>query len=102
MNINIESINFKADRKLKEFITEKIEKLSSFYDGVVNSDVILKVDKNDKNGNKTTEIKIIVKGEDFFAKKQSKTFEESTNSAVEALRRQLRKYKGKMEIKHRE
>ncbi|MCD4772674.1 MAG: ribosome-associated translation inhibitor RaiA [Bacteroidales bacterium] len=101
MNINIESINFKADSKLKDFITERIEKLSNLHDGVLNSDVILKIDKNDKNENKTTEIKMIIKGEEFFAKKQSKTFEGSTDNTIEALRRQLKKYKGKMENKHR-
>lgn len=101
MNINIKSVNFKADSKLKEFITERIEKLSNFHDNVLNSDVILKVDKNDKKENKITEIKMILKGEEFFAKKQSKTFEESTDNVVEALRRQLRKYKGKTENNYR-
>ena len=101
MNINIKSVNFKADSKLKEFITERIEKLSNFNDNVSNSDVILKVDKNDKKKNKITEIKMILKGEEFFAKKQSKTFEESTDNVIEALRRQLRKYKGKTENNYR-
>ncbi len=101
MNINIKSVNFKADSKLKEFITERIEKLSNFHDNVSNSDVILKVDKNDKKKNKITEIKMILKGEEFFAKKQSKTFEESTDNVIEALRRQLRKYKGKTENNYR-
>jgi putative sigma-54 modulation protein len=101
MNIKIESINFKADTKLREFITEKIEKLSNYHDSVLKSEVILKVDKNDKSFNKITEIKTSVKGEDFFVKKQSKTFEESTDIAVEALRRQLRKHKGKTETNYR-
>lgn len=101
MNINIESVNFKADNKLKDFITEKVNKLSTMHDIIFSSDVILKVDKNDQNKNKTTEIKIKLKGEELFAKKQSKTFEESTDNAVEAVRRQLRKHKGKLEDKYR-
>jgi putative sigma-54 modulation protein len=32
----------------------------------------------------------------LFAKKQSRSFEESTDVAVEALRKQIRKYKSKL------
>ncbi len=96
MQIDIRSIHFKADRKLEAFIKEKIEKLSQFYDGVIASEVALKLDNNDSQDNKVTEIKLNVRGNDLYAKKQSKTFEESTDNAVEALRRQLIKYKEKM------
>jgi putative sigma-54 modulation protein len=37
-----------------------------------------------------------VPGIELFAKKQSKSFEESTDEAIEALRRQLLKRKGKV------
>ncbi|MFP4471053.1 MAG: ribosome hibernation-promoting factor, HPF/YfiA family [Bacteroidales bacterium] len=96
MQIDIRSIHFKADRKLEAFIKEKIEKLSQFYDGVIAGEVALKLDNNDSQDNKVTEIKLNVRGNDLYAKKQSKTFEESTDNAVEALRRQLIKYKEKM------
>ena len=96
MQIDIRSIHFKADRKLEAFIKEKIEKLSQFYDGVIAGEVALKLDNNDSQDNKVTEIKLNVRGNDLYAKKQSKTFEESTDNAVEALRRQLIKYKDKM------
>lgn len=96
MQIDIRSIHFKADRKLEAFIKDKIEKLSQFYDGVIASEVALKLDNNDSQDNKVTEIKLNVRGNDLYAKKQSKTFEESTDNAVEALRRQLIKYKDKM------
>ncbi len=95
MQIDIRSIHFKADRKLEAFIKDKLEKLSQFYDGVIASEVALKLDNNDGLDNKIAEIKLNVRGSDLYAKKQSKTFEESTDSAVEALRRQLIKYKEK-------
>lgn len=96
MQVDIRSIHFKADRKLEDFIKEKIQKLSQFYDGVIASEVALKLDNNDGHNNKVTEIKLNVRGNDLYAKKQSKSFEESTDNAVEALRRQLIKYKEKM------
>jgi len=97
MQIDIRSIHFKADRKLESFIKERVEKLSQFYDGVIGTEVALKV-ANDENSdnNKVTEIRLNVRGNDLYAKKQSKSFEESTDSAVEALRRQLIKYKDKV------
>lgn len=82
MQVNISSIHFKADKKLLSFIENKVKKLSNFYDNVLGSDVVLKVDNNGKPENKVTEIRLLIKGEDLFAKKQSKSFEESTDMAV--------------------
>lgn len=96
MQVNISSVRFKADKKLLDFIKLKVDKLSSIYEEVLGGDVILKVSNNGSPDNKVTEIKLMIKGDDLFAKKQSKTFEESTDMAVEALRRQLRKHKGKL------
>lgn len=95
MRVNINSVHFKADKKLLTFINEKVEKLSQLYDGVIGSEVMLKVDNNDSRENKIAEIKLIIPGKDLYAKKQSKSFEESTDTAVEALRRQLKKHKEK-------
>lgn len=96
MKINISSIHFKADKKLEDFIKEKVEKLSSLYDGIIGSEVILKVDNKEKTENKLAEIKVLIRGNDLFAKKQSKSFEESTDHAVEALRKQITKHKEKV------
>ena len=54
----------------------------------------LRLDKGDSHENKVAEIKLLVPGNDLFAKRQCKTFEEATDLAVEALRRQLKKQKG--------
>lgn len=96
MNVNITSVKFKADKKLQAFITDKIEKLTSTYNGVIGSNVTLKLDNADDMRNKVTEIRLLVRGYDMFAKKKSKTFEEATDSAVEALRKQLKKHKEKI------
>ena len=96
MKIKISSIHFKADQKLEEFIQERIQKLSTIYDGLIGSEVTLKIDKDSKTENKVAEIKLIIRGNDLFAKKQCKTFEEATDSAVDALRKQLTKHKEKI------
>jgi putative sigma-54 modulation protein len=96
MQIEIRSIHFKADQKLEDFIKDKLEKLQQFYDGVLGAEVALKLDNNGGAENKITEIKLIVKGSDLYAKKQSKSFEESTDSVTEALRKQIIRYKEKL------
>ena len=93
MNVNISSVHFKTDQKLETFIERKVTKLTNLFDEVLGSEVILKVDKSDTRENKITEIKLNLKGYDLFAKKQSKTFEEATDMAVDALKKQIEKRK---------
>jgi len=96
MKINISSVHFKADKRLEDFITEKVQKLTTIYDGLLGSEVILRLDNKETTDNKIAEIKLQIRGNDLFAKKQSKSFEEAADSAVEALRKQLTKYKEKV------
>lgn len=96
MNVQINAVKFKADKKLEDFIQSKVNKLTQFYDGVIGSEVTLKVDASEKPENKVTEIRLKIPGNDLFAKKQTDSFEESTDIAVEALRRQLKKHKEKI------
>ncbi len=96
MKIKINSVHFKTDKKLEQFIQERVKKLTVLYDGLVESEISLKVENSEKEDNKVTEIRLAIKGNDLFAKKQSKTFEESTDLAVEALRKQIIKHKEKI------
>lgn len=95
MKVNINSVHFKTDKRLDSFITEKVEKLSDLYDGIIGSEVTLRVNNADDHENKIAEIRLLVPGNDLFAKKQSKSFEEATDIAVDALRKQLSKHKEK-------
>jgi len=96
MNIQIHSIRFDADKKLLDFVTQKMNKLSLLSDDIVNAEVFLKLDHDEERENKITEIKVEYPGGPLFARKQSKTFEEATDMVVAALKRQIVKQKGKM------
>lgn len=98
MGTQIHSIHFDADKKLLDFITERVNKLTQYYDRIVDIEVFLRLDKADHNSNKITEIKLLVPGKDIFAKKSGKSFEESTDLTIEALRRQLQKHKEKQRV----
>lgn len=100
MTINIQSVHFNADKKLLDFVQEKVSKLSTFYDGVISGEVTLRLDKSSNSENKICEIKILGRGHEFFAKKQCASFEEATDLVCEALRSQLVKYKEKLIASH--
>jgi putative sigma-54 modulation protein len=96
MNIKINSVHFKADGKLESFIKEKLQKMHSIYEGIIGSEVILKLENTESRDNKMVEIRLIVRGYDLFAKKQAKSFEEATDQSLEALKKQLIKHKEKI------
>ena len=58
MNTQIQAIHFKADQKLKDYIIKKLEKLETFYDGIIDAQVFLKVENTSVKENKTIEIKV--------------------------------------------
>jgi putative sigma-54 modulation protein len=95
MKVTISSLHFKTDQKLDTFIEGKVGKLANYFEQILESEVTLRLDKDSSGENKVTEIKLDVPGGDFYVKKQSKSFEESTDLAVEALKKQLIKHKEK-------
>lgn len=96
MNTKIQSLHFDADKKLLEFIQERVDKLTHYHDGIISSDVILRIDKSDGVDNKVAEIRIHIPGNDLFAKKQCKTFEEAVDTSIDALKIQVKKRKEKI------
>lgn len=95
MKVNVHAVNFNVDRKLVDFVQERMDKLEKYYDKVVASDVYLKLDNTSDKENKIVEIKIHVPGDDFLVKKQCKSFEEAVEQASESLERLLVKRKEK-------
>ena len=78
------------------FVQDKVKKLSKFYDEILAAEVFLKLENTQDTDNKIVEIKIEIPGNNLFSRKQSKTFEESTDLAIDALKLQLIKHKEKM------
>lgn len=96
MEIKVHSIHFDADQKLINYIQSKVGKLDQFYDNIISGEVYLRLDRNNEEGNKVAEIRLNTPGKEMFAKRQCKSFEEATVLATEALRRQVRRKKGKL------
>ena len=95
MKLKMQAVHFTADQKLLDFIQKKTDKLETFYDHIIDGEVFLRVEKVQDKDNKTVEIKLNLPGEQLFAKETASSFEAATDFTVEALRRQIKKYKGK-------
>jgi putative sigma-54 modulation protein len=89
MKISIQSPDFKADAKLTDLITEKIEKLGKFNDRIQEAMVTLKLDRSETKENKICEIRLGVPGNDLFASRQCKSFEEAAAKTADALKSQI-------------
>lgn len=96
MKFKIQSIHFDADKNLVAFIEERMEKIGRLFDNIIDGEVFLRIEKSNHLDNKVAEIKIQIPGKILFSKEQSKSFEESVDLAIEAMRKQISKHKDKL------
>ena len=99
MEVRIQSIHFDASEQLQVFIQKKVAKLEKYYDDIKKVEVSLKVVKPETAENKDAGVKVIVPNGDFYASKICDTFEEAIDLSVEAVEKQLVKYKEKQRSK---
>lgn len=96
MKLQMYSIHFDADQSLLDFIQNKLNKLDTFYDRIVDGEVFLRLDNNNGITNKIVEVKLFVPGSTLFTKTEANTFENATDEALATLTRQVKKYKEKV------
>ena len=99
MEVRIQSIHFDASEQLQVFIQKKVAKLEKYYDDIKKVEVSLKVVKPETAENKEAGVKVIVPNGEFYANKICDTFEEAIDLSVEAMEKQLVKYKEKQRSK---
>ena len=95
MDFKVNTVHFTADDKLVDFIQGKVKKLELMYDRIIASEIYLRLDKSEEKENKIAEVKLLLPGNELFAKKQCKSFEEAADLAVSALKKQVERYKAK-------
>ncbi len=96
MQLKIQSIHFDADKKLLDYIREKMDKLEHYFDGITGGEVFLKLENSKGENNKVAEIKLLTNKKDLFAKNTCRTFEEAVSESANALRIQVKKHKEKL------
>lgn len=97
MVVYTEAVQFKVDSKLIEFIEKKLNKIDQFFDRIINAKVVLKLENTGQVREKIAEVRINVPGETLIAKFGNKTFEAAVEQAVDSLKRQIVKYKEKLQ-----
>ena len=98
MNLNIQTVHFDADIKLRNHIEQKIQKLNQFHDRITNVNIYLKLDNIvHKIKDKIVEIKVAIPKHEFFVKQSCKSFEESFDMAMDSIVNQIKKQKDKNE-----
>ncbi|RCS28121.1 ribosome-associated translation inhibitor RaiA [Polaribacter sp. WD7] len=95
MKVFTQSVNFNADKELIKFAEDKVSLLSKFHDKIIDAEIFLKVQNTSDKENKITELKINIPGRELIVKRETKTFEEGINAAVDNLKRQLKRSKEK-------
>lgn len=92
MKVTITSRHYKAGSKIKDYVSEKIEKVTKFHDRIVACDVILERLHNQE----MAEIRLKVSGKTLNIKETTNDMTKSVDLAVDRLERQLKKYKEKI------
>ena len=95
MKINLQSLHFKASDQLKDFVEEKVGKLSQLSEEIISAEVTLVANDIKIKNNKVCEIRLVVPGYDDFVKKDAESFEEAILDSVETLQKVLRHKKDK-------
>jgi putative sigma-54 modulation protein len=98
MNVNFQSVNYTADIKLVEFTQKRVEKITQFYNQIVDVFVSTKLENSSDKINKFAELKIGIPGDDVIVKKTAKSFEEAINQAADSAERILKRRKEKQRL----
>lgn len=92
MKIELTGHHIEITDSLRNYVTEKMEKLERHFDKVSNTHVILSVEKMDQKAEAT----VHMSGNDIFAEAHSEDMYASIDALVDKLDRQVKKYKEKI------
>ena len=91
MNITITARGYKAPDRLKQYVTDKMNKKEKLYEGVFDVDVILSYEKLTQ----IAEVKMNVANKLIIAKEKSDDIFKSIDLVVDNIERQIKRHKEK-------
>ena len=101
MNIRLQTIHFKASAQLEALVHEKVKKLFDQHTDILRADISLYEGEKAPGGSQTCEIRLLVPGNDFFAKKTTDQYEKSVTETVDALLSIIRRNKNRQVARNR-
>ncbi len=99
MDILIQSPRITVTNRVERIVYEKFERLAKVSDRIVRCEVVLKKEKRDSNDGYLVEARLVIPGNDLFAKEYGSKFEVAAEEVCLDLERQLRKRKTKLASK---
>ncbi len=100
MKVQVQAVNFNADKKLVQLIDEKVQALTKFHEDITSAEVFLKVQKTSEKENKIVELKIGIPGKEKLVKKTASTFEDAFLQSVSSMKNSLKRLREKQRDKH--
>jgi putative sigma-54 modulation protein len=98
MNLAITARRFKLQEDLREYIEEKSQKLSRFYENIIDTEVILGWEKTQRY----VELKVHVDNNLIVVKEYSEDLRKSFDLLLDKAERQLKRHKAKNRQKERD
>jgi putative sigma-54 modulation protein len=91
MNLSITARGYKAPERLKQYISEKIDRKKRMYEGVIDTEVVLSYEKLTQ----VAEFKVKIFNKVLVAKEKSDDIFKSIDLALDSIARQIKRHKEK-------
>jgi putative sigma-54 modulation protein len=97
MNLQISGHHLEVTPAIREYVTGKLERVTSHFDNVIGVNVILSVEKLKQKA----EVTVHLPGKDVFVEAIDEDLYAAVDNLVDRLERQVQKYKQKLQDHHR-
>jgi putative sigma-54 modulation protein len=101
VDIILQSPRIRLSNRMERVLFEKFERLEKVSDLIIRCEVVLRKEKADDDNGFIVEARLIIPGNDLFAKESGPKFEIAAENACADLERQFRKRKTKLQPKAR-
>lgn len=97
MNLQISGHHLEITPAIRDYVTSKLERVTSHFDNVIDVSVILSVDKLKQ----LAEVTVHLSGKDIHVESAESDLYAAIDSLADKLDRQIQKYKQKLQDHHR-
>ncbi|CAL2088819.1 putative sigma-54 modulation protein [Tenacibaculum sp. 190524A05c] len=92
-NINIQFIRMNTSENLEMFILKKLEKVTKFYQNLIDINVYIKYENSSENKGRICEVEMKQPGLHLFASANENDYQIAVTNAIDQVKRQLDKHK---------
>ena len=97
MNLQVSGHHLEITPALRDYVANKLERITRHFDNVINVNVILSVDKLKQKA----EVTVHLAGKDVYVETDDEDLYAAVDALADKLERQVQKYKQKLQDHHR-